>query len=280
MCTDHLKYEYFEPSEAVCHYGEIGTKFYIILKGSIDCFILKTEEEINRDIIELTKHKEIADVLNQNESLQNDLKTMKEKLIKYNENVTEIKLKKGTTKLFNIDIFSNIHALNPKYYDDVRVLKKEPDKIDLYFYQDFCRFKKIRVMYAGDFFGEIALSLSKPRIATITAREPLHLASLNKEDYNKIFENQIEEMNQKMICFLSQFNTVSKDAIIKFTYEFKPMNFNSNQIIFKQNEDSGYVYLVKSGCVKLIKNIENDKKNSKFKSDYNPNLVLQKKRRF
>lgn len=281
MCTDHLKYEYFEPNSTICHYGEIGTKFYIILKGSIDCFILKTEEEINRDIAELTKPKEIAEILNQSENLQNDLKVIKEKLIKYNENVTEIKLKKGNTMFFQknvLDFFTNIHSLNPKYYDDVKVLKSEPDKIDLYFYQDFCRFKKIRVMYAGDFFGEIALTLSKPRIATITARESLHLASLNKEDYNKIFENQIEEMNQKMKCFLSQFNTFSKDAIIKFTYEFKPINFNSHQIIFKQGDESNLVFLVKTGGVKLVKNIENEEKNPRFSLDYNPNLVRQKKK--
>jgi len=281
MCTDHLKYEHFEQNSTICHYGEIGTKFYIILKGSIDCFILRTEEEVNRDFNELTKMKELADVLSQNENFQNDLKLIKTKLVNFNQNLTEIKLKKGNTMILQrsiVEFFKEIHAFNPKYYEDVQVLKTQPDKIDMYFYQDFCRFKKIRTMYTGDSFGEIALTLSKPRIATITAREDLHLASLNKEDYNKIFENQIEDMNRKMRCFFSQFNSFSRDAIIKFTYEFKPINFNSNQVIFRQGDDSSFIYLVKSGCVKLFKELENETKNLETSSDYNPNLIRQKKR--
>ena len=282
MCTNHLKYEYFPQGSIICHYGEIGTKFYIILKGSIDCFILKTEEEINHDIVELTKPKEIAELLSQNESLQNDLRIVKSKLLNYNQNVTEIiKLKKANTMIFQnslLEFFKDIHTISPKYYDEVQPLKNLNENNEMYFYQGFCRFKKIRSMYTGDFFGEIALTLSKPRIATITARENLHLASLNKEDYNKIFENQIAEMNQKMHCFLSQFNSFSRDAIIKFTYEFKPINFNSHQVIFKQGDNSSFVYLVKSGCVKLLKLIENNNKNASYDLDYNPNLVRPKKR--
>ena len=281
MCTDHLKYEHFEQDSTICHYGEIGMKFYIILKGSIDCFIMRTEEEVNRDFTELIKTKELADLLSQNENLQNDLKVIKTKLLNFNQNLTEIRLKKGNTMIIQksvVDFFKDIHTFNPKYYEDVQVLKTHPDKIDMYFYQDFCRFKKIRTMYTGDSFGEIALTLSKPRIATITASEDLHLASLNKEDYNKIFENQIEDMDRKMSCFLSQFNSFSRDAIIKFTYEFKPINFNSNQVIFRQGDDSGLIYLVKSGCVKLLKEQENEIKNLKYTLDYNPNLIRQKKR--
>jgi CRP-like cAMP-binding protein len=279
MCTDHLKYEYFEEGSAICHYGEIGTKFYIILKGSIDCFILRTEEEVHRDFNELTKNKDLNDLLTQNEILQNDIKLIKTKLLNYNQNATEIiKLKKGNTMAFQnpiMDFFKNIHILNPNYYDDCQVLKNWPDFVNLYFYQDFCRFKKIRSMFAGDSFGEVALTLSKPRIASVTARENLHLASLNKEDYNKIFEKQIEEMNQKMRCFLSQFNSFSKDAIIKFTYEFKPVNFTSNQVIFREGDDSNFVYLVKSGCVKLLKEFENERRNQR---NINPNFIRLKKK--
>ena len=278
-CTDHLQHEYFAPGETICHYGEIGTKFYIILKGTIDCFILRTEEEINRDFAELTKPKELSDILNQTESLQNDLKLIKGKLLNFNQNMTEIiRLKKGTTTNMQnnpvLDFFKTMHQMNPNYYEECQVLKNCPDFVTLYFYQEFCRFKKIRVMYPGDYFGEVALTLSKPRIATVTAREHLHVASLNKEDYNKIFEKQIEEMNQKMNCFLSQFNSFSRDAIIKFTYEFKLVNFMANQVIFKQGDESDFLCLMKTGCVKLVKEFENGTKNS---LDYNPNFVKKKK---
>ena len=109
-------------------------------------------------------------------------------------------------------------------------------------------------MFPGDSFGEIALTLSKPRIATCVAKGNLHLASLNKDSYNKIFEKQVIEMNKKMNCFCSQFGAFSRDAVIKLTYDFKEMRVLSQSYIFKQNEKANMIYLLKSGCIKLIMN--------------------------
>ena len=57
----------------------------------------------------MTKPREIADFINQNEVFQSELKTLKTKLVGYNQNVTELKLKKGQTMIIQkplIDFFS------------------------------------------------------------------------------------------------------------------------------------------------------------------------------
>jgi trk system potassium uptake protein TrkA len=51
----------------------------------------------------------------------------------------------------------------------------------------------------GGFFGEIALLTGEPRTATVVAREPLELLSLNQEDFraalkrSKSLEEQLRE---------------------------------------------------------------------------------------
>lgn len=49
-CTDNLKSEYFEQGKSVVHYGEHGDKFYIILKGELDIYIMKTHHEMEQEI--------------------------------------------------------------------------------------------------------------------------------------------------------------------------------------------------------------------------------------
>lgn len=126
------------------------------------------------------------------------------------------------------------------------------NKQNLYFVDNFCKFKWVRTMHQGMSFGEYALTLSKPRIATCVAKTPLYLASLNKEDYHQIFEKQINEMNRKMTCFNSQFGFLSKDAVIKFTYDFKETKIMNQNYVFKQGEKANLIYLLKSGSVKLL----------------------------
>jgi CRP-like cAMP-binding protein len=46
--------------------------------------------------------------------------------------------------------------------------------------------RSLAVLRPGDHFGEMALLYDIPRTATIRAREPVQLYSLNKEDFNEL----------------------------------------------------------------------------------------------
>jgi CRP-like cAMP-binding protein len=162
----------------------------------------------------------------------------------------------------NKDAITNILVkLKERTHDPlIAVLQNYANKQNLYFVDNFCKFKWVRTMNQGLSFGEYALTLSKPRIATCVAKTPLYLASLNKEDYHKIFEQQINEMNRKMKCFNSQFGFLSKDAVIRFSYDFKEMKITNQQYVFKQGEKANAIYLLKSGSVKLLINHPDKKK--------------------
>jgi len=45
-CMRYLKYEIFHPGKAIFHIGDKGDKFYIILKGAVDVFVPRKEEDI------------------------------------------------------------------------------------------------------------------------------------------------------------------------------------------------------------------------------------------
>jgi CRP-like cAMP-binding protein len=51
-CADNLKFEFFEPGKPIVHYGEHGDKFYIILQGELDIYIMKSHHEMEQEIID------------------------------------------------------------------------------------------------------------------------------------------------------------------------------------------------------------------------------------
>ena len=53
----------------------------------------------------------------------------------------------------------------------------------MYFTNNVCKFKRIRILFPSNYFGEIALSLDNLRPATILADQDLELAVLSKSTF-------------------------------------------------------------------------------------------------
>jgi CRP-like cAMP-binding protein len=61
-------------------------------------------------------------------------------------------------------------------HGSVRVTRKEPDG----------HVRELKVLQAGKCFGELALLENKPRYATVTAREPCRLATLDAQAFENL----------------------------------------------------------------------------------------------
>lgn len=55
-----MEYEFFPKGSAIFHFGDIGRKFYLILRGSVDIYIPKSQEEIQLEVEELDKETKLS----------------------------------------------------------------------------------------------------------------------------------------------------------------------------------------------------------------------------
>jgi ATP-binding cassette subfamily B protein len=63
--------------------------------------------------------------------------------------------------------------------------------------------RSLAVLHAGDHFGEIALLYNTPRTATIRARTPVQLYSLNKDDFNELLTS-VPGLREQMERIMSE----------------------------------------------------------------------------
>ena len=100
----------------------------------------------------------------------------------------------------------------------------------------------------GDSFGEKALLEDQPRAATIVTLKTSYFAVLDRASFrNCLMKIENREKNKK-IAFLRNlpiFNLWTGNQIYKMTYFFGEKSFNINQVVYRQNEPSDYIYVVK-----------------------------------
>lgn len=67
-------------------------------------------------------------------------------------------------------------------------------------------FEQVKVLEAGDSFGELALRTKKPRAATIHTLEPTVVAVLERDDYVKLTKKAEEAENKDHLEVLHESN--------------------------------------------------------------------------
>ena len=93
------------------------------------------------------------------------------------------------------------------------------------------RYNDIATLGKGNSFGDLALTSSKPRMASIRCVEETHFAVLSKDDFSLVL-GQIEKkkLNEK-IQFLKSipfFSQLTKTSLSKLTYQFKEVPMIKN----------------------------------------------------
>ena len=120
-----------------------------------------------------------------------------------------------------------------------------------YYTNGVLKFRGIKTLGAGFYFGELALTNDKPRAATILATEDTHFVSLTKKDYKAIFDTQINKMKAKLEFFSNLFEGCSMESIVKFSYSFYEKHCRYGQKIFSQGDMPTELHLIKVGEVQV-----------------------------
>lgn len=105
--VNFFKFETFNPEKIIIHHGDLGDKFYFILSGKVNIYVLKTNGEINESI--------------KNHNSMGKLQDPDEELLLKNNNRKFNYLKKGVVK------FKKLKELGPgKHFGEIALYLNKP----------------------------------------------------------------------------------------------------------------------------------------------------------
>jgi CRP-like cAMP-binding protein len=113
----------------------------------------------------------------------------------------------------------------------------------------------IKTCHPGECFGEVALTMNKPRFGTATVPlhliEPCYLASLDKTAYETTFLNSNNELDQKMKAIERVFPNVPSNVLIRLSYNFQPKEYQHNEIVYQEGQLPDCFHMIVLGEVSI-----------------------------
>jgi CRP-like cAMP-binding protein len=117
----------------------------------------------------------------------------------------------------------------------------------------------------GAAFGELALEQKKPRAASIYCIQDSHFGVLDKSNYKRILLQHVKESQMESVLFLQSlpmFSNYTRDTIRKLLFFFKEIDYQRNQIVYREGDTSASVFIVRSGEFKFVKRMVVSKANT------------------
>ncbi|KAG2946159.1 hypothetical protein PC117_g7851 [Phytophthora cactorum] len=128
---------------------------------------------------------------------------------------------------------------------------------------------ELAILDPGDYFGEMALLSDMPRNASIYAKGSVKCLSLGRQEFDSILGPLTDVLDRnsriRILRTIPAFATKSQEALDYAVSQLEIKAFQDSQCIFRQGDTAVAFYIVKSGCVKLIKK----------RQDGNNNLVTE-----
>ena len=283
-----LKSEKYPLGKIVFRYGDKGSKFYIILKGSVRILIIKNNKirltfyeyilhlirlyaigevnlmiktvKVNKYIYDINE-KNIIDFLNKyNKQLEKGLEISKNKLLNFDENEIKEITEFLNNIYFQIDMCSSseeyINLIFPYNIREKEHSNYNQNQILIYSYFE------INKCTQGNFFGEIALDNSNSkRTATVICSEDCLFGTLSKEAYNICLRDiQINERrnNIKSLLSFSIFYDLNYNKFQNYFFNyFKIIHVNKNDIIINQGDPIINFFFVRKGEFEITSQLSN-----------------------
>ena len=217
-----IKLEKFGTDEIILHKDENQNKLFLIFSGSIGYFKIidkKKSMKIKDFIIFLSEIKQSNDIY------------------KYNRLIEK-------NSIYNLD-YNQLLLLN----QDNKLLKKEYD----FYIEDE---EQICTYNFGYFFGENSLINNVISDYNIKSISNSYLITLDKKDYKKINSLILEKkLEIEVDNFKSKhpiFNSFSNSQIIKMFNYMEEINLTKGEYLYKQNDISDSIYIIKSGSIEIF----------------------------
>lgn len=116
---------------------------------------------------------------------------------------------------------------------------------------------EVAVFGPGDYFGEMALLSDMPRNASIFAKGDVKCLCLGRQDFDSMLGPLTDVLDRnsriRILKTIPAFVNKSPEALDYAVSQLEIKAFQDGQCIFRQGDTAMAFYIVKSGCVKLIK---------------------------
>lgn len=112
---------------------------------------------------------------------------------------------------------------------------------------------------AGESFGEIALISNSRRNEICVCKENCHFLRVNKKNYKKIMMMNHSKELRETTDFFAKFEIFShwpRAKLSTFAKCFQKHEFQSNEVLYKENDESTFLYFIKEGEVEVEKTIK------------------------
>ncbi|KAH9105579.1 hypothetical protein AeMF1_018658, partial [Aphanomyces euteiches] len=103
-------------------------------------------------------------------------------------------------------------------------------------------------LYAGHYFGELALIYDDPRTATVRAVGDVELLYLTQKDFQQVGQVHLSLMLQQ-VPLLAQLSSRDQDVVLT---KLKPANFTNGDYIVRQGEEGTRFYMITRGEAAVI----------------------------
>ena len=217
-----LKYEEVRQGKNIVTFGEDGDKCYIVLEGAIAIFkpIYVTKKLTLREYIFYLKELDRKD----------PTKLARERIMEKNNHI-------------EADVLSLLN-------DNPLKINNE-DKLNIF--TEY--FEKIFEAKEGFSFGESALLHKQKTNATVRAEKFFKLIYIDKYDYNRVLkEIEKKKIDESIKKFVKKFNFFTTWGYVNLNKLFSYMTdlqLFKNEFLYKQNEDSEYIYFCIEGTYEI-----------------------------
>jgi len=109
---------------------------------------------------------------------------------------------------------------------------------------------KVHNYKPGEGFGELALTNSKPRAASILATQDSHFACLSKKDFENIIGEAVKkdfENKTSVLRNIPAFTHLTKNSLKKLTFYMSEHSINKGTCLFREGEQINGLFLIKKG---------------------------------
>ncbi|KAL4456525.1 hypothetical protein ABPG74_000632 [Tetrahymena malaccensis] len=294
-----ISHSFYNKNQVIFNYGDHGSVFYLILKGSVYCLIPNKDyksfepiedsqshntqnqkEKLNTQQSE--KHNQQADLHLRNKKKlviggqPHNFKRMKSQ----EGDLHEFDLESGTYEPPKSPLKRNKLLLKPNRSQSFSDQEEETDEMikkrlkeenKKFIQSNYPEFDIIKELKQGDSFGEIAVLTGEKRTATMICSEDTHLLALSKRGFDTILGAYKQFIMLETVEFLRKIpflKQIPSSQLLSLFQSVKEEKYIMGNQIYTEKDKPNCIYFVKSGEIEITKEIQADDFNNDKEEDY------------